>query len=349
MLWPRGADGDVQSHDLYRFSPGLLVAIRGQRRARAHFRAEYTAAACVTSSALPGLEATIGTDGPPGRDTRPTCEPELRGTHKLARWRATLPIQVDAGTLRVAVDVRGPLGLALIQSYVIEPLVSLAAIRTGSVLLPGAAIVQGGETLLLIGRSRSGKSSLAARALAAGIRVLGDDQVLVNAHRECLPFPRRLRLYPDLARTAPAAFARLRPSARRTLAALGRVNAVTRGFVAPPLRVHASALAAGPPETAPPVLTRVVVIRRTQADVVTSEYLEPGELQAEAADVLRRQRAELFSVAGVEPAYASLLEQERSIVSHALTGVCARRVSVPASWPSERAVGALANEIGLPA
>jgi hypothetical protein len=347
MPWFRGAEEGSECRDLYRFGPGLLVSIRGERRARAHFRAEYASAALATNSVVPALEATIGAHAHRGRDGGSTHESELRAAHKLARWRASVPLSPEADTMRVSVDVRGPLGLALIQSYVIEPLVSLAAIRAGSVLLPGAAIARGGETLLLIGRSRSGKSSLAARALAAGLRVLGDDQVLINPQRECLPFPRRLRLYPDLARTAPAAFARLRPSARRRLAALGRVNALTRGFVAPPLSVNASSLAASIADPASPVLGEVVVIRRAQVDVMTSEHLDQRELEAEAEDVLRRQRSELFSVAGVAPAYASLLDQERAIVSRALAGVSARRVSVPASWSSERAVGALAHEIGL--
>jgi hypothetical protein len=219
MLWPSAADGASGTADLYRFGPGLTVSIGGERKARAHFRAEYASAAIATSPEVPAVEAVIGAR------VRATAEattgaPELLGAHKLARWRASLPVRPEVDTMRIAVAVRGPLGLALVQSQVIEPLVSLAAVRAGSVLLPGAAIAYGDRTLLLLGRSRSGKTSLAARALAAGLRVLGDDQVIINADRECLPFPRRLRLYPDLSLTAPAAFAALRPSVRTRLAAL---------------------------------------------------------------------------------------------------------------------------------
>ena len=57
-----------------------------------------------------------------------TPEAEFQGTHKLAWWRATLPVTPHADAMRVAVDVRGPLGLALVQSYILEPLVSLAAV-----------------------------------------------------------------------------------------------------------------------------------------------------------------------------------------------------------------------------
>lgn len=347
MPWPPGADLRSAPEDLYQFGPGLTVSIRGERRARAHFRAEYASAVLASDSVVPAVEATIGARTHRGHGRGGTHEPELRGAHKLARWRASMPLRPELDTMRVAVDVRGPLGLALVQSYVIEPLVSLAAIRAGAVLLPGAAIARGGDALLLIGRSRSGKSSLAARALAAGRRVLGDDQVLINAQGECLPFPRRLRLYPDLARTAPAAFAALRPSVRRRLAALSHINALTRGLVAPPVNVSASSLAAATPATVPLAIGEVVVIRRAPVDAMTLEHLDHGELEAEAADVLREQRSQIFSVAGMQAAYQALLDHEQAILSRAMAAAPARRVSVPSWWPSERAVGALAHELEL--
>ncbi len=347
MRWPSGADEAAGRADLYRFGPGLTVSIKGERRARTYFRAEYGPAALATSPDAPAVEAVIGARVRAADVS--TLEPELIGAHKLARWRASVPVRPEVDTMRIAVAVRGPLGLALVQSHVIEPLFSLAAVRAGSVLLPGAAIAQGDRTLLLLGRSRSGKTSLAARALAAGLRVLGDDQVLINADRECLPFPRRLRLYPDLARTAPAAFAALRPSVRSRLAALGRVNALTRGFVAPPVSVSASAIGTG--TTGRPIrllVSDVVVVRRAPVDTLTFEHLDPGELAAETDDVLMAQRSEIFRVPGVQAAYETLLAHERAIISCALAAAPARRVLVPDSWSSEQAVGALARKLDLP-
>jgi hypothetical protein len=346
VLWPSTADGASGTADLYRFGPGLTVSIRGERRARAYFRAEYASAARATSPEVPALEAVIGAHV---RATGEAAigEPQLLGAHKLARWRASVPVRPEVDTMRVAVAVRGPLGLALVQSQVIEPLVSLAAVRAGSVLLPGAAIAQGDRTLLVLGRSRSGKTSLAARALAAGLRVLGDDQVIINAERECLPFPRRLRLYPDLSRTAPAAFAALRPSVRTRLAALGRVSALTRGFVAPPVSVSPSAIgtdATGPVRV---LIGEVVVVRRARVDALTLEPLDAVELAAETDDVLMGQRSEIFRVPGVRAAYETLLAHERAIISCALDAAPARRVLVPDSWSSEQAVGALARELEL--
>jgi hypothetical protein len=346
MLWPSTADGASDAADLYRFGPGLTVSIRGERRARAYFRAEYGAASVATGSEPPAVEAVIGARTRPSVSTA-MPEPELVGAHKLARWRASVPVRPDLDTMRVAVAVRGPLGLALVQSTVIEPLVSLAAVRAESVLLPGAAIAQGDRTVLLLGRSRSGKTSLAARALAAGLRVLGDDQVIINADRECLPFPRRLRLYPDLSRTAPAAFATLGPSVRTRLAALGRVNALTGGFVAPPVSVSASAIARNPSDAGRMLIGEVVVVHRARVDALTLEPLDPAELADEADEVLLGQRSEIFKVPGVRAAYEALLAHERAIIACALAAAPARRVLVPDSWSSEQAVGALARELEL--
>jgi hypothetical protein len=346
MLWLSSADQGSRPADLYRFGPGLTVSIRGERRARSYFRAEYGSAAFAPGPDVPAVEAIIGTRVRADAHAT-TGEPELLGAHKLARWRASVPVTPEADTMRIVVAVRGPLGLALVQSQVIEPLVSLAAVRAGSVLLPGAAIAQGDRTLLLLGRSRSGKTSLAARALAAGRRVLGDDQVIINADRECLPFPRRLRLYPDLSRTAPAAFAALPRSVRTRLAALGRVNALTRGFVAPPVSVSPSAIAADGTGPVRLLIGEVVVVRRARVGALTLQPLDAGELAAETEDVLMGQRSELFRVPGVRAAYETLLAHERAIISCALAAAPARRVLVPDSWTSEQAVGALARELEL--
>jgi hypothetical protein len=346
MLWLRTADQASSPADLYRFGPGLTVSIRGERRARGYFRAEYGSAALAGSTEVPAVEAIIDARVRAAAQAT-TGEPELLGAHKLARWRASVPVRPEVETMRVAVAVRGPLGLALVQSQVIEPLVSLAAVRAGSVLLPGAAIARGDRTLLLLGRSRSGKTSLAARALAGGLRVLGDDQVIINAERECLPFPRRLRLYPDLSVTAPAAFAALRPSVRTRLAALGRVNALTRGVVAPPVSVSPSAISE---DTTCPVrllIGEVVVVRRARVDALTLEPLDAVELAAETADVVMGQRSEIFRVPGVRAAYETILAHERAIIACALAAAPARRVLVPDSWSSEQAVGALARELDI--
>ena len=149
---------------------------------------------------------------------RPRARP---AGYRSLRWRVALDPLGD-GPLRATIDLRGAprsFGLSLLQGYVVEPLLGLLAPAAGHVLLPAAAVASEGGTLLLIGRSRSGKSSLVARAAAAGTAVLGDDHVLVGQDG-CRAFPRRLRLYPDVAETAPAALASLPARTRALLRAL---------------------------------------------------------------------------------------------------------------------------------
>jgi hypothetical protein len=346
MPSPSGAEQQALAGDLYRFGPGLVVRISGDRRARAYFHAEYGAAALAPDAEEPALVATVGTRVRDRRTSWSAAAPDVQGSHKLARWCASVAGLENGGPMRASVQARGPMGLMLAQSYIVEPLISLAALRAESVLLPSAAIARDGKAVLLIGRSRSGKSSLAARALAAGVRVLGDDQVLVTGSRDCLPFPRRLRVYPDLAWTAPAAFGALRPAARGALSVLGRVSAVTRGFVAPPLRISASTLSSAPaPDRVP--IGEAVVIGRAPVDALTTQRMNGGELAAEAEDALRSQRSAILDAPRLKAELATALEQERATLRSAFADLPARRVLVPVSWTAEQAVGTLAQELGL--
>jgi hypothetical protein len=147
-------------------------------------------------------------------------------------------------------------------------------------------------------------------------------------------------------RTAPAAFASLRPLARGKLVALSRARALTQGFVAPPLKVNASTLGAGIAPLGLPI-GEVVVIRRAPVDALTFENLDKDALVSETEDALLGQRSEIFSLDGLKAASATLLAEERAMIASALAAAPARRVLVPVSWPAERAVGTLARELGL--
>jgi hypothetical protein len=102
MLWPSAADEASDGADLYCFGPGLTVSIRGERRPRAYFRAEYASAARGASSEAPAVEAIIGAHVR-GAAGVTTGDPELLGAHKLARWRASVPVRPEVATMRVAV------------------------------------------------------------------------------------------------------------------------------------------------------------------------------------------------------------------------------------------------------
>jgi hypothetical protein len=113
--------------------------------------------------------------------------------------------------------------------------------------------------------------------------------------------------------------------------------------------VSVSASAIGAEATAPIrlMIGEVVVLRRAHVDALALEDLDSGELAAETDDVLIAQRSAIFKVPGVQAAYETLLAHERAIIACAFAAAPARRVLVPDSWTSERAVDALAHELEL--
>ena len=307
----------------------------------AHFGAEYGNARTTDDETPPDLDVAF----------RPVPEPTLRGGHKTVNWRVELGAP-EATTLSAAIELRGvprAFGLSLVQGYFVEPLLSLAATRAGSVLLPCAAISTEEGLLLLLGKSRSGKSSLAVRALAAGAVVLGDDQAFLDAEGRCTTFPRRMRFYSDLRLTAPHAYERLTPWVRGGLVVRGGVRRLTRGFVAPPVRVGVDAIgrAAG---AAPLPVSRVVLIER-QPDLTTIQRREvaTGETVDFALTLLDEQRAKLAD-AGL--GWADVLRRARADEGATLRAAFQRhsveRIGVPLGWSATQALPVLAYLLGIP-
>lgn len=266
------------------------------------------------------------------------------------RWAVELTDPL-AASLRATIELRGEprsFGLSLLQGYVVEPLLAVLAPERGHVLLPGAAIDTKRGTILMIGRSRSGKSSLSARAAASGLPVLGDDHVLLRRDGSCLPFPRRLRLYPDLPETAPGAYRSLPAPSRATLGALGLVRAVTRGAVAPPLRLRIEILGAAARGVFP--VESVVVIERAAVERLSRRTLEPEAAVEIAAEVIREQRAALDRFR--DRSWSERLERVRELETQLLSsafagGRPAVHLLVPAGWPAGRAVSELAGALEL--
>jgi hypothetical protein len=272
------------------------------------------------------------------------------GGHKTARWRVALS-PADATPLRAFIELRGRprwFGLSLVQGYFVEPLLSIVAARSGHVLLPGAALAVEGTALVVMGRSGVGKSSLCARAISAGRQVLGDDQVLLHASARVWPFPRRMRVYPDLSRTAPAAYSLLSPRTRAALALRRVVRLLTRGYVAPSCAVDPSELgAAGLANSLD--IGRIVVVERTGDDDLRTEEVGASLAVDDALALLEEQRARLRAVedSGWAIAFRRTREHERATLQDALTGKPIERVLLPRAWEAPRAVEALAKRVGV--
>lgn len=331
--------------DHYAPATGVGLAVTGHPTARAHFAAEYGAARVPpdTAHAAPLLvHVDIAARLPRGH---------LRGGHKTVRWAVRLGQPQDR-PLTVHVVLAGAprrFALSLVQGFVVEPLVSLLAVERGHVLLPAAALRHRDGAVVVLGRSRSGKTSVVARAVAGGQSAWGDDQVLLDASGTLRSWPRRLRVYPDLRFTAPAAVAALPWEKRARLRGLAAVAAASRGWVAPSLPLAWRDLGqAAPPR---PARTRrlVLVERGSGGATIQTAPLGLQELVGHAADVLRDQRARLSSVldAGWEPLLTRTVQVEGSILESALRDVPAERWTVPGSWSAPAAVVALAAHLGV--
>ena len=328
--------------DVYGLLPGLRVGIEAARDdVRCHFDAEYGSASATVDVASPELEVAF----------RTVEAARVGGGHKSVRWRVDLG-EPRPDALRARIELRGAprsFALSLVQGYFVEPLISLAAPSAGSVLLPCAAIRTDEGLLLLLGKSRSGKSSLAVRALAAGATVLGDDQVFIDADARCTRFPRRMRFYGDLRQTAPRAYARLPSRDRRGLRARGVVRRLTRGFVAPPVRVRVADL--GVPAGPEPVsVTRVVLIERLPGITTIEREEASTDMTVEFGLTLLDEQREKLAAAG--PDWNAWIRQirrsEAQMLRRAFEGHEVERVGVPLSWTAGEALPILSYLLGIP-
>jgi hypothetical protein len=276
----------------------------------------------------------------------------VRGGHKTARWWVDLA-PPDARPLRVHVTIAGgpsSFALSLVQGYYVEPLIAVALARAGHVALPSAGMLTPAGALVVMGHSGSGKSSVSVRALARGLRVLGDDQVIIGADGGCWPYPRRLRLYPDIQETAPEAWRRFDASTRRALRLRRHVRRVSRGWVAPSLPVEQAKLAS-PAERVPSAAGRLVVIMRDANARLTERERDAGWAIERAAEVIAAQRSRFAGAAGQawRQALAVTARQETAVVRAWLESVPVTEIRVPRAWDAPTAVGALAERLGVAA
>ena len=276
---------------------------------------------------------------------------DLRGGHKTVNWSVSLG-HADADPLRAILALRGRprwFGVSLLQGFIVEPLISLACAVGGRVLLPAAAIAEEGGALLIIGRSRSGKSSVCARALALGRQVLGDDQVLVDPRGVVAPFPRRIRVYDDLIDTSPMVVRALPPRARLGLRLRRVVRVATRGFVAPSLALPRSAFGRALPAVEMPVHRIVMVRRSASARELSMEPMAPDDLRSEAMRIVREQRRGLSGVRREDwlTLLRSVEERETAMLDTALRRAPVYRVTVPEALGAPSAVEALAQALDI--
>jgi hypothetical protein len=334
---------------IYRFLPALSLGVCGDRGTLRHFDREYGSR--LTRSDDPDVVVRFVDDVP----LLPQAGAAVDGGHKTVRWRIALG-NPGVRPLEAAIAISGwprSFALSLVQGYFVEGLVSVAAPASGYVLVPGAALVSNDAAVLMLGPSGAGKSSVSARASAAGRMVIGDDQVLVDRTARCTRFPRRPRVYPDLAQTAPGAFQRLPGSTKLKLRARGAIARISRGYVRPSLAIDARemALPSDRQSIDAAVSLKRLLILEPRAPVrvlqVVPESL-PSALST-TRQVFNLQRKRLSSIASSD--WRSRLEEtaelEESILAEAFDRLLLERVRIPSGWSATRAVDALADLVGV--
>jgi hypothetical protein len=335
----------VTAHDIgFGFHGGTTLRINAIGAVRRFFAAEYQWAARGARPPRPDLHVNYS------RVLRARMDmPTIEGGYKTVGWRVRLsPSENDA--IDADIELRGgPLhfGLSLTQGYFIEPLLSLAVASHDHVLLPAAALVGPEGLIVMMGKSRSGKSTVSAGAAARGWDVLGDDQVLVDQHGRCAAFPRRMRLYSDLEVTSPEAYQALSRAPRRALQVRQRVRQWSRGYIAPPVRVPVSAFGTPSPTTPLPIAELILIERSAGAQRVSRESLDLDEVVGHAAFVLDEQRAKLVAAEGWGERLTLAAIHEASTLRAGLAAVKTSRVRVPASLPASESIGELAKLLGL--
>jgi energy-coupling factor transporter ATP-binding protein EcfA2 len=328
----------------YAFGPAVRLRVHGSRSAIAHFAREFGPRLAPVSA--PEVEVDVRFGWPRGGRAGAAS-----GSYKSVRWRVELSCPDDHPLCAEIVLSGGPpsFALSLVQGYFVEPLVALALVGEGYVALPGAGLAIDEGALLLMGPSGSGKSSLSMHALGLGHSLLGDDQVLLDGQGGCRPYPRRLRVYPDIRDTAPEAWLRLCGSTRRTLTVRRAVRRLTRGFVAPSLAVPMTEIGpAAPPGPLP--LKRLLVVERTAS--VRDLDVRPRDSAwavERAGTILADQRSRLVAIADEawRRALSAAGETEIEIFRRAIAAAPIDDVRVPDGWESARAVKELARQAGL--
>ena len=324
----------------YVFADALELRLTGPRSAIRHYDAEYDAEA--GEARQPDLEIVFGQRASLASTSR------VDGRYKSVRWRVALGS--PSGALRAEIELAGVprgFGHSLVQGYFVEPLLSLAAARRGLVLVPAAGIATGDRAILLMGRSRSGKSSLSARILADGGQILGDDQVFLDGSSRVWTFPRRMRFYTDLPATAPAAYARLPAALRLGLIARRVLRVATRGFVAPPIRVKPATLAGRDMPGQMRLGAVLLISREPGLRQLAVEKLDTSMAVSLAQELLAAQRWQLSRIE--DRAWQLALEEtagrEAELLRSSLEGCPGSVVRIPTSWGAARALDALSGRL----
>jgi hypothetical protein len=321
--------------ETYEFQAGVALRIHSSRpEVLAHFGAEYGVAAPQRDSP-PDIEVYAGKDAVRSSPFPHLLEDGHRARHKILRWRVGVA-GVDEQTTVVAFEGSGQMVISFLQTFYVEPLLRPKFAARDHALVHAACLVRDGGSTLFPAGSRVGKSTLALQHAAAGYPVQGDNYVIVSPEGRTLVFPRRMRVYSDLPRTAPQVFARLPAVERRRLRLAGLVKRLSAGYSNQPRRLTIQQMLAGAP-VCPEARLRSVFLLKPYTGAGLSGPV-PCSIDA-AIDRIQnvngleaRQLGEaLANITGkpAEPITPEMAVREREVLRRALKDVPAYELLVP--------------------
>jgi hypothetical protein len=343
---------DPQSVRTYEFPAGVTLRLRSdQRDVLAHFDAEYGDISSGASGNA-NIEVCAGRSAISSSPVAASTDEMYEARHKTVTWRVAIS-GLEADTTTVTFEGRGQLVVSFLQTFYVEPLLRLKFLERDHALVHAASLTRDTGSVLFAAGSGVGKSTLMLRHAASGKGVQGDNYVILSAQGKTLAFPRRLRIYSDLARVSPDIFGRLPADERWRLKAAGLIRRLSLGYANMPRRLTIEDVVGAGRLCREARLEGLYFLKRHNGEGLAGpSSVPPGEaisriqaINKEEATRLEEALADYRQDAATTFNRADVLE--RDILTRALAGVPALELLVPRVRNPSAIVAEISRACGL--
>ena len=322
---PRSSDSSNQR--TYVFPSGVTLRLHSdQREVISHIDAEYGSVLAVA----PGdadIDVYAGRSAISSSPRANDFEQAYEGRHKTVNWRVAVS-GLEAETTRVLFEGRGQLVISFLQTFYIEPLLRLRFLKRGHALVHAACLANGDSSILFPAGSGVGKSTLMLRHAASGKQVQGDNYVILTGEGRTLAFPRRLRIYSDLAVVSPDIFGRLPTAERWRLRAAGLIRRLSFGYANLPRRLTIDEIA-GPGRLCPEAtLESVYFLKRHAAGGLAGPTPVAKDEAVTRIQAINREEAKRLEEALSGHAEAKAVVEEADCLEHGILETVLARVPI---------------------
>jgi hypothetical protein len=327
--------GSRRLEETYVFPSGVALRVRSsQTDLIAHFRAEY-GAPVPEHPEPPDIDVYAGKEAVESSPHPRILENGYQASYKILRWRVGIA-DLEERTTVVGFEGSGQMVISFLQTFYIEPLLRPKFAVRDHALVHAACLVRDGTSVLFPAGSRVGKSTLALQHAAAGHPVQGDNYVILAPDGRTLAFPRRMRVYSDLAKTAPLVFTRLPAAEQRRLRLNGLIKRLSAGYSNQPRRLTIQQMLSGTPACPEARLRAVYLLKPYSGEALSGPELRSADAAIERIQEVNgleaKQLREALREMRGEPAEAMTPEmaaREREVLSQALEGVPVSELLVP--------------------